>query len=739
VDADDFQVRANAQSPYGRSTATIEIEACPTGVAFGSGSCRRASSASADTGASATGAQLTGSVGSLGNGTLYRWRSRAWWKLNGIWQHGPWRRLSGQGTEADIRVAADLDGDGVAPPRDCDETDNSIYLGAPELCDSKDNNCDGQVDEPAFAGLASASALGGSECGIRLDWPTTSACSGSPLYSVYRSTATGFTPGAGNLRATCISQSFFIDTSVAAGTPYHYVVRAENPSTGGSGPCYGGGEETNVVRRSATASACSAASGDVLYLTARAGDSTVRLEWVNPGPVYAFTRLCVKAGGYPTGPSDAGSTCTDVGAPDDAGAYGTTTFSSLGNGTQHYFAAYVWSGSAFSGGKYTQARPFDTTTAGKWAYSSAATALAPSGIRPNFASYAFSNDRILHAVAAGAGGGTWPPGWVPASMNAPAQARPTLVTFPSLTILGASSVAFAGAQDGRVYAFNALSGATLWSSPMLGDAVQAGPSIIATDFGGVANLALVATRTPGGDSKIYGLNLADGSIAWTFSNGGGTDGIGIISSQVSAEPSSSRLWVTSRSKPGGSASTVWCLSFTATSAAKVWARALGDVDAAAILRENRLYVGTNAGTIHALDPSSGAELWGAPYATLDGAVKSFVWVEVTGALTRLYCSTNTKIHALDDGGSSATTLWSAYSTAAPSPVVVINGSLYVGTSSINGQILRMDALTGTLLGAVALGDPAVAKTVGAPSFDSKAKQVIAGTDQGAVYAVAAPF
>lgn len=49
----------------------------------------------------------------------------------------------------------DKDGDGHADQAlgscgtDCDDNDPDVYQGAPELCDNKDNNCNGQTDELA--------------------------------------------------------------------------------------------------------------------------------------------------------------------------------------------------------------------------------------------------------------------------------------------------------------------------------------------------------------------------------------------------------------------------------------------------------------------------------------------------------------------------------------------------------------------------------------------------------------
>ncbi len=49
----------------------------------------------------------------------------------------------------ELTVTDDADGDGVAHPLDCDDTDASAFPGASESCDGADDDCDGEVDEGA--------------------------------------------------------------------------------------------------------------------------------------------------------------------------------------------------------------------------------------------------------------------------------------------------------------------------------------------------------------------------------------------------------------------------------------------------------------------------------------------------------------------------------------------------------------------------------------------------------------
>jgi hypothetical protein len=110
---------------------------------------------------------------------------------------------------------------------------------------------------PVYSGVERVSQLswtGG--CGLLVEWSeATSSCSGGPdvVYNVYRSTTPGFVPGGGNMVASCVTDTWYEDSSAVAGTPYYYVVRAEDSTTAGSGPCNGGNEDANLVELGGTA------------------------------------------------------------------------------------------------------------------------------------------------------------------------------------------------------------------------------------------------------------------------------------------------------------------------------------------------------------------------------------------------------------------------------------------------------------------------------------------------------
>jgi hypothetical protein len=44
-------------------------------------------------------------------------------------------------------LACERPADHVASPDDCNDRDPATYVGAPEICDGKDNDCDGAVDK----------------------------------------------------------------------------------------------------------------------------------------------------------------------------------------------------------------------------------------------------------------------------------------------------------------------------------------------------------------------------------------------------------------------------------------------------------------------------------------------------------------------------------------------------------------------------------------------------------------
>jgi hypothetical protein len=104
--------------------------------------------------------------------------------------------------------------------------------------------------DPQFSGLASATSAGSSTCAVDLSWASGQAyCVGDVRYNVYRGTTSGFPVDAAHRVARCIAGTSYVDSAgLVDGVDYHYVVRAEDATTGHGGPCRGGNEEENAIR-----------------------------------------------------------------------------------------------------------------------------------------------------------------------------------------------------------------------------------------------------------------------------------------------------------------------------------------------------------------------------------------------------------------------------------------------------------------------------------------------------------
>jgi len=502
------------------------------------------------------------------------------------------------------------------------------------------------------------------------------------------------------------------------------------------------------VQVEATMPACStgAAPDDVQFFTARATSGQVKLEWLNPaGGGYGATKICRDTAGYPDPAS-----CTPItNRAGSLGAYDSFTDTGLSNGTTFHYTAFVDDGSgSLSGGRHVSARPFDTSGPVSWAYSSGATALAPTGVMPGAigsgGTWAVSNDRVLHAMNPTSAGGDWPRtgdfSWIPLAMNGPAQARPPVV--PTGVVSGHSMVIFLGSEDGHAYAADAHTGQHLWQSDALGNMLLASPAGIFTDFGGAYDLLFVGSRDATADNVMYLLDPSDGSILKSFDNGGGANGMGVISSSATVDYANKRIYFASRERSGGAPDTLWCLSFDydnvsgAWTFSKVWSQPYGDIDGAPILYGGRLYVGNNAGTVYAVDPTDGHEIW--RYATDDGAVKGYVMPEFAASTPRkLYFSTTNDVWALTDNDTSASQAWRQTHVAAPSiPLAPVGDTrLYVG--STDGHLYQLDVSTGAIQTSVQLGDGAA--TIGSPALDVLNDTAYVGSESGAVYGIQLPL
>jgi hypothetical protein len=228
------------------------------------------------TDASGAGVNFNRLVSGLTAETPYKWRMRFRAK-DPIFRTTRWISLAGSAREeTDIRTSClaltwfrDQDGDGfgtsgttqsactqptgfVAVSGDCNDTNDAMFPGNPEICDGLDNNCNGPADD-GFAAPAGVPSLTASKAGgITLSWP---AVVGADRYDTVRGRLPNLRSSAGDYTASidsCIGNDTATSASdpavPSAGNGLFYLVRAVNCTAPGS---YDGASHRQVGTRDA--------------------------------------------------------------------------------------------------------------------------------------------------------------------------------------------------------------------------------------------------------------------------------------------------------------------------------------------------------------------------------------------------------------------------------------------------------------------------------------------------------
>jgi outer membrane protein assembly factor BamB len=442
-------------------------------------------------------------------------------------------------------------------------------------------------------------------------------------------------------------------------------------------------------------------------------------------------------------------------------------------GTQYTYKAYTRDNVSIAGAANPAAPHYSfgasatltTATGGgtskNWSYKTAGSALAPPGLDPGNKVIVASDDNNLHSMNAGSGARNYKPAGATGTTGGPVQTRPAVISQGDTQLIDCDpvtlgnqpcDVAYVGSNDGRVYAFNAITGQLIWSTPApgslgslvaVGGIIQGGISAQLKNFAGgsftpTTDLLFVGTRELSATAnKVYALNGSTGAIVWTFSPGN----MDAVNSTPAVDYATNVIWVSTLSN-GATQPSLWKID--SLTGAGISNFSLGDISGSPTLNlfNTVVYVVTDSGDLVAVrnDVPSCANTFasgstsgtGFPIPVAASSSNDSIFFTTTTAGAGTIRKTSFTYNPACGGE----TFVAAGGYSNPSGIGVIStpiwnpqtGFIYVGSS--DGNLYKISPADGSVAGTRIVN---TGFTIGDPSVDVFLNRLLVGDTQGRIY------
>ena len=338
----------------------------------------------------------------------------------------------------------------------------------------------------------------------------------------------------------------------------------------------------------------------------------------------------------------------------------------------------------------------------------------------------------------------------PLPLDAGVTGRPPLLQSATTTI--GSDVEYLADGNGFVYAVNPNTGASLWSSnptASTANTFTAGAAVLVKSFAtasytGTHDLVVVGTRNGGTTTgnSIIGMDGNTGAVNWTLTgNAAGNPAMDIVAATPFVDYVNNTIWATSHSNGGATQPSLWKVN--PNTGARLATANLGNISNPPYITVagDVLFVGNDAGTVYAINTSTGAVLnsFAAGDTQVTGSVvvlnfSSPYQVIFSGATTIKAIIFNKSTNTFTTTGAGTWSITMPGSCNPSGPVAAGAGKAYVGCS--DGAVYQVDIASGTIDNSKSIrpGDP-----FGDATLDVTTGLLIIGSTNTRVYALAYPF